>query len=157
MQGCDHLVLTFKPLRFKIKKIYVLLRCFVPPRTNSILSVKARCNLFWQPLLKAFVFLMDGWAGGRTDGSEVDEGECRWQMGVAAEPAGQGNPRLPLHPALWGEMGGADRETGRKPLWGSIVLQMNRRLQRAFSAPLCGAKGGQQQNTHTLRTQSQLQ
>lgn len=90
----------------------------------------------------------NGWMGGWSDGSEEDEGEFRWQMGVAAEPAGQGNPRLPLHPALWGEMGGADRETGRKPLWGSIVLQMNRRLQRAFSAPLCGAKGGSNR-THT--------
>ena len=53
----------------------------------------------------------------------VEEGEFRWQMGagVAAGPAGRGTPCPSILP-LWGEMGGADRETGRKPQWGSIVL-----------------------------------
>lgn len=54
-------------------------------------------------------------------------GEFRRQMGVAAEPAGQGTP-VSLALTVWWELGGTDRETGRKPLWGSIVLQMNRRL-----------------------------
>lgn len=66
-------------------------------------------------------------------------------MGVAAEPAGQdGIPPAPASCPVgwwwggrgWGDVrvGGADRETGRKPLRGSIVLEMNR---GAFFLPLC--------------------
>lgn len=60
---------------------------------------------------------MGGWMGG----------EFQRQMGVAAEPAGQGT-HVSLAFAFGWELGGTDRETGRKPLWGSIVLQMNRKL-----------------------------
>lgn len=57
------------------------------------------------------------------DGIGVEEGESfcsRWELKFL--PGRYDRVPLPLHPALRGEMGGADRETGRKPLWGSIVL-----------------------------------
>lgn len=73
----------------------------------------------------------------------------RWELLLSRQ---DGTPPPPHRPALWGEMGGADRETGRKPLWGSIVLEMNRGA--FFSAPLCGVKGGFQGGCggHSSRT-----
>ena len=88
---------------------------------------------------------MDGRVGGWVEGASFGG---RW--GAESLPGLQDRaPPAPPSCPCGGELGGADRETGRKPLWGSIVLQMNRRLQRAFSAPLCGVEGGWQQNTHT--------
>lgn len=53
----------------------------------------------------------------------MEEGEFLEADGsrVASGRAGRGTPCPSILP-LRGEMGGADRETGRKPLWGSIVL-----------------------------------
>lgn len=50
----------------------------------------------------------------------VDSFGGRWELSCCSA-CRTGYPLL-FHPGLWGEMGGADRETGRKPLWGSIVL-----------------------------------
>lgn len=58
--------------------------------------------------------------GGWLVAPGVESFDGRWELSCCS--AGRTGYPLPLYPALWGEMGGADRETGRKPLWGSIVL-----------------------------------
>lgn len=59
---------------------------------------------------------MDGWM----EKLGVDSFGGRWELSCCSA-CRTGYPLL-FHPGLWGEMGGADRETGRKPLWDSIVL-----------------------------------